>query len=119
MKNPNEYGMIVKPSDNRLKPYCVRKISGWTDKGHTYSSIRYFERSQDALIALAEYNKSPYDIDIAKITLAKLCQRWSERSFPKMHKKQSPVIRLHSNTQKVFATQFIEILNPIHNVGCD
>jgi integrase len=35
-------------------------------------------------MALAEYNRNPYDIDLAKITMQELFDRWSARDFPKM-----------------------------------
>lgn len=85
MKNPNGYGSVVKLSGNRRKPYCARKTSGWNEKGHPiYMVIGYYAERQDAMIALAEYNRNPYDIDLAKITMKELFEKWSARDFGKM-----------------------------------
>lgn len=85
MKNPNGYGSVVKLSGNRRKPYCARKTVGWTEKGYPkYSIIGYYAERSEALIALAEYNKNPYDIDYGKLTTKDIFDKWSERDFPKM-----------------------------------
>lgn len=85
MKNPNGYGTVVKLSGKRRKPYCARKTVGFNEKGHPiYKAIGYYKTRPDALIALGEYNHNPYDIDLAKITLKELYEKWSKRAFPKM-----------------------------------
>lgn len=85
MKNPNGYGTVVKLSGKRRNPYCARKTVGFNEKGYPiYKAIGYYKTRPDALIALGEYNHNPYDIDLAKITLRELYERWSKRAFPKM-----------------------------------
>lgn len=87
MKNPNGYGSVVKLSGNRRKPYCARKTSGWNDKGYPiYKVIGYFAERQEAMIALAEYNRNPFDVDLSKITMKELFEKWSKRDFSKMSK---------------------------------
>lgn len=90
MKNPNGYGSVVKLSGNRRKPYCARKTSGWNDKGYPiYMVIGYYAERTEAMIALAEYNRNPFDVDLAKITMKELFERWSARDFPKMSKSSA------------------------------
>ena len=90
MKNPNGYGSVVKLSGNRRKPFCARKTSGWNDKGHPiYLVIGYYAERQDAMIALAEYNRNPFDIDLSKITMKELFEKWSARDFQKMSKSSA------------------------------
>lgn len=85
IRNPNGYGSVVKLSGNRRKPYCARKTTGWNDKGHPiYKVIGYYAKKYEAMVALAEYNRNPFDIDLAKITLKELFEKWSERDFKKM-----------------------------------
>ena len=63
MKLPNGYGSIIKLSGNRRKPYQVRITKGFTDEGkQIYMYLGYFAKRDEALIALSEYNSSPYDI---------------------------------------------------------
>ena len=73
MKHPNGYGTVVRLSGNRRNPFAVRKTVGWNEKGHPiYKSIGYCATREDGLMLLAEYNRNPYDIDLAKITLDEL-----------------------------------------------
>lgn len=85
MKNPNGYGSVFKLSGNRRKPWCARVTIGWTDNGtQKYKNIGYFEERADAMIALAQYNNDPYDLDNDKITFAEVYAKWSEEKFPKI-----------------------------------
>lgn len=87
MKNPNGYGTVAKLSGNRRKPFVVRKTTGWNDKGQPiYLTIGYFPTREEGMIALAEYNRSPYDVDKQKITLKELFQKWSDTILPKLGK---------------------------------
>lgn len=85
MKNPNGYGSVFKLAGNRRKPWCVRVTVGWTDEGRQqYKNIGYYEERSDAMIALAQYNNDPYDLDANKITFAEIYEKWSEEKFPKI-----------------------------------
>lgn len=85
MKHPNGYGSVVKLSGKRRRPYCARKTDGYDERGFPiYRPIGYYTKREEALMALAEYNRNPYDIDLAKITMQELFDRWSVRDFPKM-----------------------------------
>ncbi len=106
MKNPNGYGSVVKLSGNRRKPYCARKTSGWNEKGYPiYMVIGYYSDRQEAMIALAEYNRNPFDVDLAKITMKELFEKWSARDFSKMSKSSAAS---HKSAFKHAA--------PLHNV---
>lgn len=110
MKNPNGYGSVSKLSGKRRKPWRVRRTKCWvyTDKvtGETISHIPddcsvyerltdgtlrftgkqvfevigYYTTRQEAMIALANYNKDPYDLNT--MTLAKLYDEWSNTFYP-------------------------------------
>lgn len=71
MRLPNGYGSIRKLSGKRRRPFQVLVTTGWDYKDGKAKQIQkpigYFETRPEAMIALAEYNKSPYDID-AKTT---------------------------------------------------
>ena len=85
LKNPNGYGSVFKLAGNRRKPWCARITVGWTDEGkQQYKNIGYYEERSDAMIALAQYNNDPYDIDNNKITFAEIYEKWSEEKFPKI-----------------------------------
>ena len=87
MKNPNGYGTVVKLSGNRRNPFAVRKTMGWNDKGHPiYLPIGYAASRENGMIMLAEYNKSPWDIDAEKTTLESLWELFQEKKMLKMGK---------------------------------
>lgn len=80
MKNPNGYGTVVKLSGNRRNPYAVRKTTGFNEKGYPiYLSIGYAPTKEAGMIMLAEYNKTPWDIQAEKITLQQLYDLWVEK----------------------------------------
>lgn len=87
MRNPNGYGTVVKLSGNRRNPYAVRKTTGFNEKGHPiYINIGYAATKEEGLIMLAEYNKSPWDIETDKITLEELYKLWLEKRAVKLGK---------------------------------
>lgn len=87
MKNPNGYGSVFKLGGTRRRPWCARVTVGWTDEGkQKYKNIGYYEDREEAMIALAQYNNDPYDLDSNKITFAEMYEKWSEEKFPKISK---------------------------------
>ena len=111
MKNPNGWGSITKLSGNRRKPWRVRKTDGWktidrltnevivkipddcdpfeklsdgkmrfTSK-QVYVNIGYYATRQEAMTALAEFNKDPFDLNLSSITFAEVYDKWSDIHF--------------------------------------
>jgi integrase len=94
MRNPNGYGTVAKLSGNRRNPFVVRKTVGWNDKGHPiYDTIGYFPTREAGMIALAEYNKNPYDVDRAKLTMEELFELFQEKKMPKMGKSSQSSLK--------------------------
>lgn len=86
-RNPNGYGSVVKLSGNRRRPFMVRKTIGYDDRAYPiYEVIGYYSTRMDAMLALAEYNADPYDIQLSKITMKGLYEMWSAEAFPNMKK---------------------------------
>lgn len=88
MKLPNGYGSVYKLPGKRRCPYraivterwLLDECTGtWKQKRKT---IGYYPTKNDAMIALAEYNKSPFDLETSKITFAEVYDRWSDEHFP-------------------------------------
>ena len=85
MRMPNGYGSIIKLKGNRRKPYQVRLTKGFTDEGkQIYVYLGYYESQQKAMIALSDYNSSPYDITRDKITFEEVYEKWSKEHFAKV-----------------------------------
>ena len=111
MKNPNGYGSVVKLSGNRRKPFTVRKTTGWKDNGQPiYLVIGYFTTREEGMIALAEYNRNPYDVDKRNITLKELYQKWSETILPKLGKSlQSGLKSAYRHIKKLEELKYRDI----------
>lgn len=111
MKNPNGYGSVVKLSGNRRKPYAVRKTMGWDERAYPiYKTIGYTATREEGMILLAEYNKSPWDVDAEKITLQGLYDEWSEKKLPKMGKStQSSLKSAFKHCSKYYTMKYKEI----------
>ena len=85
MRLPNGYGSIIKNKGNRRKPYQVRITRGWDDDGkQLYSTLGWFEKREEAIIALSEYNSSPYDIESNKITFTDVFEKWKLEHYTKV-----------------------------------
>lgn len=85
MKNPNGYGSVFKLGGKRRRPWAVRVTAGWKivngKARQVYDYISYHEGRGEAMIALADYNKDPYDVDVRKITFAELYKDFSKEKF--------------------------------------
>lgn len=82
MRNPNGFGTVVNLGKKRRRPYGVRITSGWTDDGkQKFKYISYHEKKTEAILALAEFNKNPYDLDSARITFKEIYEKWSEVEY--------------------------------------
>ena len=61
-------------------PSSSKKTVGWNDKGHPiYDIIGYAATREEGLMILSEYNRDPWDVDRAKITLQQLFDLWKEK----------------------------------------
>lgn len=85
-RHENGFGSIVKLSGNRRKPFAVRITAGWKEGKQVRKYLGYYKSEAEALLALAEYHKSGYDIDLSKLTLGEVYERWIERLEPKVSK---------------------------------
>lgn len=88
MRNPNGYGSVYKLSGNRRKPWAARITVGWVNNPKTkkstqrYKFVGFYETRKEALLALADYNANPYNIDSATITFQEVYERWNAEHFP-------------------------------------
>lgn len=89
MRNPNGYGGISKLSGNRRNPYRVRITDGWEYNEETmrqrqvYKTLGYYPTRKDAMLALANYNADPYDLDVQKITFGDVYNKWMDSNREK------------------------------------
>lgn len=90
MRNPNGYGCIKKLSGTRRKPYAAYVTAGYVvDNGkakQVQKAIGYFANRQEAMIALAEYNRLPYSLDDTSVTLSEAFIRTFDSRIIKLSK---------------------------------
>lgn len=81
----NGQGSVYKLSGNRRKPWRAIITKGWDTSSDKSVQIRetigYYETRDDALQALINYNKNPYDISGGKATFSEVYSKWSEKKY--------------------------------------
>lgn len=103
IKNPNGYGSVFKLSGKRRRPFAVRITVGWNKNGkQLYEYLDYFPTRPEAMIALADYNKKPYDISSKKITFAELYKRYCDEYF---YKFEQGVKKLKVSQETIYSYQ--------------
>lgn len=109
IRNKNGYGTVVKLSGNRRQPYEVRVNTRMDERYYpVYDVLGRFENREDALIALAEYNKNPYDISNSKITFQELYNAF-------YHDKYELSGKNFSQSSKVCMRSAYNHMKPLHN----
>jgi integrase len=91
----------------------VRITVGWQDGKQIRKYLGYYKSEAEALIALAEYHKNGYDIDLSKLTLGELYDRWISRIEENVSEN---VLKSHRMTHRRFG----RLMNvPIVNIKAD
>lgn len=88
MRNPNGYGGVTRLPGRRRRPWRARITAGWDAAHQQFATLGYYETRTEALIALAEYNRLPWDLRRQNITFREAYDMWSPRHF-----KQYPSAR--------------------------
>ena len=111
IKNPNGYGSIKKLHGKRRRPFMVTKTTGWDENGkQKIQIIGYYETRSLAMMALAEFNKNPYSIDVSSITFAEVFEKWKENKFEKISKSNINGYNASFKTsQALHNVKFVEI----------
>lgn len=82
MKNPNGYGSVVKLSGKRRRPFEVRVNTRMDERYYpVYDVLERFPTREEALIALAEYNKNPYSISDREMTFSQLYEKFYKNKY--------------------------------------
>lgn len=110
MRSPNGYGSIAKMTGKRRNPYRVQITMGWEfvkdEDGdlvldangepklrRVRKTMGYYPSRQAAMIALAEYNKSPYDLDVATVTWLDVWEKWGNDAIANASKSLAPQLK--------------------------
>lgn len=99
MRNANGTGAIVKLSGNRRKKYAVRVTTGWENGKQQRKYLGYYSTEPEAIIALAEYHKGGFNVDLNNLTLDEMYERWISRIESKVSKN---VLNTHNMSRMRF-----------------
>lgn len=90
MRMSNGNGSVYKLKDKRRKPWraVVTLSIEYNEELNKAKQIRrtigYFATQKEALEALTQYHKNPYDIDADKVTFSEVYDKWSSEHFEKI-----------------------------------
>lgn len=124
MRMGNGNGCVYKMKDKRRKPWravITSNIEYDEKKGKAVQKRRVignYATQKEAVEALAEYLKNPYDIDANKITFAEVYERWSEEHFKEIVPSAARTWRsAFSYFKPIYDIRFLDI-RPNHIEGC-
>lgn len=127
MRSPSGYGSIAKMSGKRRNPFRVQITTGWEfmkdEEGNPVldtngepkmkrlrKTMGYFPTRQAAMIALAEYNKSPYDLDVATVTWLDVWNKWGPAAIESASKSLTPQLRkAHERCEPLYTMKMKDI----------
>lgn len=88
MRNPNGMGTVKKLSGKRRKPFSAVITTGYELKNgkmvQIQKSIGYYETRQDAMLALADHYRNPFDLDKRNTTFGQIYDILEEQKFNNM-----------------------------------
>lgn len=98
MRRKNGSGAIVKLSGKRRQPFEVRVNTHMDMRNYpVYDVLGRFSSRDDAELALSEYRKQPYDINLTKLSFSQVYEMWFDKKYNKSKKKYS--------TSSIYCTQ--------------
>lgn len=111
MKLPNGFGSVVFLGKKRRRPWAARLTIGWNEeKKQVYKYLSYHEKRTEALAALIEYNKNPYDLDRVSVTFADVFKAWAARKLPTLSKSTAENYKsIYNKCGKLYNMPFREI----------
>ena len=107
MRLPNGYGSVTKLSGTRRKPYMVRITTGKEydpvkdDYIQKRTVLGYYATKQEALTALADFQKNPYSITDVNVTVKELWDTIKD------------TVKASDDRKKVYARTFDKYMTPI------
>lgn len=110
MRMSNGFGGVVKLGGNRRKPYAARITTGWEDGKQRYKYLGYFEDKKDALAALVDYNRDPYDLENNVLTFSDMYERWRAAKEDELtHNNLLAYDSAYKNSEMLHEYEFLKI----------
>ena len=113
MKLPNGFGSVTKRTDNRRKPYIVRKTIQGKQK-----IIGSFATYAEAIAFLVEYNKNPYIYSPSMITFSELYHLMAAERYPKLARSTVNNYKAaYKHCDSVYDKQFVNLrISDLQNI---
>lgn len=109
IKLPNGYGSVYKLQGNRRRPFAVAVTVGLIDGRYKRRMLGYYATRKEALAALSEYNRNPYDLDAATMTLAEMFDKWKEYREGRKKPPSQGYTSAFRHCEKYHKTRFSDI----------
>lgn len=100
MKNPKGTGSVYRMKDKRrrkpwraMSPNIKNVVTGKSER----ISLGMYETKQEALDALWEYNKTPYNVEVKKITFIQVVEKWKKEHYSKISDRRKMNIESRLN----------------------
>lgn len=86
-------------------------VYGYNEKGHPqFDIIGYAATREEANIMLADYNRDPWDVDKAKITMEDLYKLWTDKKAPKLGTANQSALRVaFKHCSKLWGREYKQI----------
>lgn len=113
MRLPNGFGSVHKLPGNRRNPYRVRVTIGWKiinkrRKIQEYKTLGYYATREEGLIALSNFNESPYDLN--NLTFADVYKLWSKDHYEKIISSSKRIwIAAYKHSEALYEMRFRDI----------
>lgn len=105
MRLPNGYGSVYKLPGKRRRAWAAVKTIGFNENGRQIQKyVGYAETKEEALAILADYNKSPWDVNRSKTTFKEVFELWLE------HNSLAP------NTVRSYTSKFKNDCKDLYNI---
>lgn len=93
-RNPNGYGSVTRLKGHRARPYVVR-VSVYDEHGNArQKAVGYAETKEKAMLLLAQYHESPWEVNRDTITFNELYQKWLEVKAPNLGESNQKKLRV-------------------------
>lgn len=113
MKLPNGYGGIRKLKGSRRRPYQAVVTTGWEMVNGKAKQIQktlgYYPTKKEALIALADYNVEPVDLDKKRATFDELWEKFVRTQEDKSASKQRNLLGVYKKSERLHEKPLAQI----------
>ena len=120
---PNGFGQISEMKGHNLRnPFRAMVSVGKNSKGRPIvkplKPQSHFPTYNDAYMALVEYNRNPYDLDVA-MTVKELYEKWTDSYFPTLKSKSSTrtITSAWAYCSSIYDMRAMDV-RPRHLKGC-